>query len=87
MAKVPSAVEILPTISTTSVRDDRQTLTTDRQTNGQATANSEREREWFTFAKIEIQVFNEEFLFCKIRSNLLITVISFFKCVYCSRPL
>jgi len=52
MARVPNAVETLPKIWTawvgcTSVADDRQT---DRQTDGRATAYSERERE-FTFAK------------------------------------
>jgi len=52
MARVPNAVETLPKIWTawvgcTSVTDDRQT---DRQTDGRATAYSERERE-FTFAK------------------------------------
>jgi len=52
MANVPNAVEILRKISTarvgrTNVTDDRQT------TDGRATANSERERE-FTFAKNHI---------------------------------
>jgi len=51
MATVPNAIEILPEIWTawgcTIVTDDRRQ--TDRQTDGRATANSERERE-FTFA-------------------------------------
>jgi len=46
MAKVPSALEILPKISTTRV--GRTSVTDDRQTDERATANSERE---FTFAK------------------------------------
>jgi len=57
MTKVPHAVEILPKISTAwvgcmSVTDRRQrdTQTHRRQTDGRATAYSERERE-FTFAK------------------------------------
>jgi len=52
MAKVPNAAEILPKFSIALVGrtnvTDRQT--TDRQTDGQAIAYSERERE-FTFAK------------------------------------
>ena len=49
MAKVLNAVEILRKISTALVR--RTSVTDDRQTtDGRATANSERERE-FTFAK------------------------------------
>jgi len=58
MVNVPNAVEILPKITTaavgcTSVTDRRQTddrRKTDRHKDGQATAYSERERE-FTFAK------------------------------------
>ena len=48
MAKVPNAVEILPNIWTAWVGSTN--VTDDRQTDGRATANSERERE-FTFAK------------------------------------
>jgi len=46
MAKVPNAIEILPKFSTVlSTAHERY-----RQTDGRATANSERERE-FTFTK------------------------------------
>jgi len=48
MAKVPNAVEILPKIWTVWV--GRTSVTDDRQTDGRATANSQRQRE-FTFAK------------------------------------
>jgi len=54
MVKVPNSLEILPKIWTAWVRrmnvTDDWRQTGDRQTDGRATANSERERE-FTFAK------------------------------------
>jgi len=43
MAKIPNAVEILPKVWTAWV--GRTNVTDDRQTDGWATANSERERE------------------------------------------
>ena len=54
MVKIPSAVEILPKISTacvgrTNVTDDRRQIDDRQTTDGQAIAYSERERE-FTFA-------------------------------------
>ena len=48
MAKVPNDVEALPKISSDRVRCTN--VTDDRQTDGRATAYSERERE-FTFTK------------------------------------
>ena len=60
MAKVPNAVEILSKNSTAWV--GRTNVTDDRQTDGRATANSERERE-FTFTnKIQNKIQNKSTL-------------------------
>jgi len=74
MVKVPNAVGILPKIWTAWV--GRTNVTDDRQTDGRATANSERERE-FTFAN--------DFFICYTRLiNGIGRLIQRWKLFYCS---